>query len=108
MATKHYPQTEESPHAVNEPAVEYQAESKYIPTPQIIESLRRSEKNYKAGRTYTKEEMDKTVAEWLRPHSMEEIQIICDEAEADDEANKLLDSSQVFAMMESKYPWLCK
>ena len=39
---------------------------------------------------------------------MEEINAICDEAEAADNTGSLLDSAQVFAMMESKYPWLCK
>lgn len=72
MATKHYPQTqtEETPPVVNEPAVEYQAGtrhhiSSYIPTPYEMEILRRSEEDYKAGRTYTQEEVDKMLEKWL-------------------------------------------
>ena len=105
MATKPYPQIEETPGVANEPAVAYQAESMHIPHPYVMESLRRSEEDYKAGRTYSQEEVDKMVEEWLRPHTMEEIQAICDEAEADDEADRLLSSEFVHAEMERLNPW---
>lgn len=108
MATKPYPQTEETPCVLNEPAVEYHADSKYIPTPYVMESLRRSEEDYKAGRTYSQEEVDKMLEQWLRPHTMEEIHAICDEAEADDEADRLLSCDSVHAEMERLNPWLCK
>ena len=108
MATKPYPQIEETPSVVNEPVVSYQPESKYTPTPYIMESLRRSEEDYKAGRTYSQEEVDKMVEEWLRPHTMQEIQAICEEAEADDVADRLLSSDFVHAEMERLNPWLCK
>ena len=108
MATKPYPQIEETPCMANEPAVAYQAESKHIPNPYVMESLRRAEEDYKAGRTYSQEEVDKMVEEWLRPHTMQEIQAICEEAEADDEADRLLSSDFVHAEMERLNPWLCK
>ena len=108
MATKPYPQIEENPGIANEPAVAYPAESIHIPNPYVMESLRRAEEDYKAGRVYTEEEMDKMVEEWLRPHTLEEIQAICDEAEADDEAGNLLSSDFVHAEMERLNPWLCK
>ena len=113
MASKPYPQIEETSSVAKEPAVAYQSGmneriSSYVPTPYEMEVLRRSEEDYKAGRVYTQEEVDEMVAEWLRPHTLEEIHAICDEAEADDEADRLLEGKQVFAMMESKYPWLCK
>ena len=53
-----------------------------------------------------KEETPDVVYEWLRPHTMEEIQAICEEAEADDEADTLLSSDFVHAEMERRYPWL--
>ena len=108
MATKPYPPIEETPSVAQEPVVAYQAESKYIPSPYVMESLRRAEDDYKAGRVYTEEEMDKMVEEWLRPHTMEEINAICDEAEADDEADRLLTCDYVHAEMERLNPWLCK
>lgn len=94
MATKPYPQTEETPCSLNEPAVEYHADSKYIPTPSVIESLCRAEEDYKA--------------EWIRPHTLEEIHAICDEAEADDEAERLLNCDYVHSEMKRLNPWLCK
>lgn len=113
MASKPYPQIEETPIVASEPAVAYQAEmanrmSSHVPTPYEMEELRRSEEDYKSGRVYTQEEVDEMVAEWLRPHSMEEINAICDEAEADDEADRLLTSDYVYAEMERLNPWLCK
>ena len=65
MATKPYPQIEETPCMANEPAVAYQAESKHIPNPYVMESLRRAEEDYTAGRVYTEEEMDKFLEKWL-------------------------------------------
>ena len=49
MATKPNTQPEGTPCVANEPKVEYQTESKYILTPYVMESLRRSEEDYKAG-----------------------------------------------------------
>ena len=65
MATKPYPQIEETPGVANEPSVAYQAESMHIPNPYVMESLRRAEEDYKAGRVYTEEEMDKKKKKWL-------------------------------------------
>ena len=53
-----------------------------------------------------KEETPDVVYEWLRPHTMEEIQAICEEAEADDESGTLLSSDFVHAEMELRNPWL--
>ena len=52
------------------------------------------------------EETPDVVYEWLRPHTMEENQAICEEAEADDEAATLLNSDFVHAEMELRNPWL--
>ena len=70
MATKPYRQIEETPVVDNEPAVAYQAEmnnrlSSHVPTPYEMEVLRRSEEDYKAGRVYTQEEVDKMLEQWL-------------------------------------------
>lgn len=65
MASKPFPQIEETPSVAKEPVVAYQAESKYIPSPYVMESLRRAEEDYKAGRVYTEEEMDKFLEKWL-------------------------------------------
>ena len=65
MATKPQPQIEETPGVANEPAVAYQADSMHIPNPYVMESLRRAEEDYKAGRVYTEEEMDKFLEKWL-------------------------------------------
>lgn len=46
--------------------------------------------------------------EWLRPYTFDEINAICNEAEADDEADKLLSCDFVHAEMERLNPWLCK
>lgn len=113
MATKPYPQKEETTNVVQEPVVAYQAGmtdciSNYVLTPYIMESLRRSEEDYKAGRTYTQEEVDKMITKWICPHTKEEINAICDEAEADDEADRLLTSDYVYTEMERLNPWLCK
>ena len=107
MASKPYSQAEETPCVLKEPAGAYQAESKFIPASHVMEPLRFTEEDYKAGRVYT-EEMGGIVAEWLRPHTTEEINAICDEAEADDEADRLLNCDFVHAEMERLNPWLCK
>ena len=65
MAKKTYPQIEETPSVAKEPVVAYQAESKHKPTPDVMESLRRAEEDYKAGRVYTEEEMDNFLEKWL-------------------------------------------
>ena len=70
MATKPYSQTEEAPNVVEEPVAAYQAAtthriSNYVPTPYEMEVLRRSEEDYKAGRIYTQEEVDKFLEKWL-------------------------------------------
>ena len=70
MATKPYPQTEETPCVANEPAVAYQSGtatimSNHIPTAYELEVLHRSEEDYKAGRVYTQEEVDKMLEQWL-------------------------------------------
>ena len=70
MATKPYPQKEENPCVVNEPSVAYQSGvadiiSSHTPTAYEMEVLRRSEEDYKAGRVYTQEEVDKMLEQWL-------------------------------------------
>ena len=70
MATKPYPQKEETPCVVNEPSVAYQSGvadiiSSHTPTTYEMEVLRRSEEDYKAGRVYTQEEVDKMLEQWL-------------------------------------------
>ena len=97
MKTKPYPQTEEKPTMANEPAVTYQRTS-----PTMYPA------SYPSKRGYTQEEMDEMETEWLRPFTMEELNRWMDEAEANDDADDLLTSEEVFAEMERKYPWLCK
>ena len=70
MATKPYPQNEEKPMVVNEPAVAYGSAASNVsvmhrPTPYEMEILRRSEEDSKAGRVYTQEEVDKILERWL-------------------------------------------
>ena len=70
MATKPYPHKEENPCVVNEPSVAYQSGvadiiSSHTPTAYEMEVLRRSEEDYKAGRVYTQEEVDKMLEQWL-------------------------------------------
>lgn len=70
MATKPYSQTEEATKVVNEPVVAYQPTvsnrmSYHTPTSYEMSVLRRSEEDYKAGRTYTQEEADKMIEQWL-------------------------------------------
>lgn len=106
MATKPNTQPEGTPCVANEPKVEYQTESKYILTPYVMESLRRSEEDYKAGRTYTQEEVDEMLEKWLRPHTMDKIHAIYEEALTDDEADRLLSSDFVHEEMGRLNPWL--
>lgn len=111
MATKPYPPIEETPSVVHEPAVAYQAgiraSKMYQVTDAECENFMRKEQCAREE-ICSESEMDKMAAEWLRPHTMEEINAICDEAEADDEADRLLSSSYVYAEMERLNPWLCK
>lgn len=65
MTDKPYPLTEETTNVAKEPVVAYQAETKHIPTPYVMESLRRAEEDYKAGRVYTEEEMDLFLEKWI-------------------------------------------
>lgn len=92
MATKPYPQIEEATKVVEEPVVAYQSG--------IVNTI--------PGHTLTTYEKDKIVEEWLHPQTFEEINTICDEAEADDEADRLLSCDFVHAEMERSNPWLCK
>lgn len=112
MATKPYPPIEETPSVAQEPAVAYQAGNQMANVYQVTdaehESIMRAKEQYARREFCTESEMDKMVAEWLRPHTMEEINAICDEAEADDEADRLLTCDYVHAEMERLNPWLCK
>lgn len=112
MANKPYPQIEETSDVANEPAVAYQAGNRVADVYQVSdtgrESIMRAKEQYARGEFCSESEMDKMVAEWLRPHTMEEINAICDEAEADDEADRLLTCDYVHAEMERLNPWLCK
>ena len=70
MATKPYTQKEENLRVANEPAVAYQQGtvnilSSHTPTAYEMEVLRRSEEDYKAGRVYNQEEVDKMLEQWL-------------------------------------------
>ena len=77
MATKPYPQNEEKPMVVNEPAVAYQCTdpSTYRKKPMKPE--------------FTQEEIDEMVAEWLQPLTLEQINQWNKEAEEADEANDM-------------------
>lgn len=112
MATKPYPQIEETPGVANEPSVAYQAGNRVADVYQVTdaerESIMRAKEQYARGEFCTESEMDNLVAEWLCPHTKEEINAICDEAEADDEADRLLTSDYVYTEMERLNPWLCK
>ena len=48
------------------------------------------------------------IEEWLRSHTIEEINAICNEAKADDEADRLSICDFVHAEMERLNPWLYK
>ena len=89
MKTKPYPQIEEKPMKVDEPAVAYQ---------------RTDPTSYRKAQMFDhpKLEMDNMEEEWLRPFTMEELNRRMDEVEADDEADNLLSSEEVFAEMERK------
>lgn len=97
MKTKPYPPHEELPMVAAEPAVAYR---------------RTDPATYRHGvnanRSHTQEEPDKMEEEWLRPFTMEQLHQWMDEAEAEIEAGEVMTSEEVFAYMESKYPWLCK
>ena len=112
MATKPYPQKEETTSVAQEPVVAYQAGNHIANVYQVTdaerESIMRAKEQYARGEFCTESEMDNLVAEWLCPHTKEEINAICDEAEADDEADRLLTSDYVYTEMERLNPWLCK
>lgn len=112
MATKPYPQIEETLGVANEPSVAYQAGYRVADVYQVTdterESIMRAKEQFARGEFCSESEMDKMVAEWLRPYTMGELHAICDEAEADDEADRLLSSEFVHAEMERLNPWLCK
>ena len=112
MATKPYPQKEETTNVVQEPVVAYQAGNHIANVYQVTdaerESIMRAKEQYARGEFCTESEMDNLVAEWLCPHTKEEINAICDEAEAYDEADRLLTSDYVYTEMECLNPWLCK
>ena len=68
---KTYPPREEEPMVASEPAVAYggaamPCASLYQPTPYELEVIMQSKKEFKEGRFYTQEEVDKMVEEWLR------------------------------------------
>ena len=98
MATKPYSQIEETPGIADV----------YQVSDTECESIMRAKEQFARGEFCSESEMDKMVAEWLRPHTMVELHAICDEAEADDEADRLLSSDFVHAEMERLNPWLCK
>lgn len=95
MATKPYPQIEETPGVADV----------YQVSETERESIMLAKEQFARGEFCSESEMDKMVAEWLRPHTMEELHAICDEAEADDEADRLLSSDFVHAEMERLNPW---
>lgn len=97
MKTKPYPQMEEQPIVAAEPVAVYQHTD-----PATYRTSHPSECDY------TQEEVDEMAEERLRPFTMEQLHQWMDEAEAEIEAGEVMTSEEVFAYMESKYPWLCK
>jgi len=69
MATKHYPQMDETPCITKEPDVAYQPASRisnvYHVSDVERESIMRAKEQFARGEFYTESEMDKMVAEWL-------------------------------------------
>lgn len=69
MATKPYKPQESEPQQVNEPVVAYQQQvsntNLYEPTEFERKIILNSEKDYREGRIYTQEEVDKMMKEWL-------------------------------------------
>lgn len=96
MPPKPYPPYEEETMVAAEPVVVYQRTA-----PATYRGMQ-------SPSPYSKAEMDEAEVEWLHPFTMEELNRWNEEAEEADEADELLSSEEVFAYMESKYPWLCK
>ena len=69
MATKPYPQIEETPCVAKEPAVAYQSSGNVINEYQVTdaerESIMRAKEQFTRGEFCAESEMDKMVAEWL-------------------------------------------
>ena len=69
MKTKPYPQIEEKPLVLEEPAVAYGMTSSLTNVYQVTdaerESIMRAKEQYARGEYYTESEMDRMVAEWL-------------------------------------------
>lgn len=69
MATKPYKPQESEPQQVNEPVAAYQQQvsntNLYEPTEFERKIILNSENDYREGRIYTQEEVDKMVKEWL-------------------------------------------
>lgn len=69
MATKPYKPQESEPQQVNEPVVAYQQQvsntNLYEPTEFERKIILNSENDYREGRIYTQEEVDKMMKEWL-------------------------------------------
>ena len=93
MKTKPYPQIEEKPMKVDEPAVAYQCTD---PT-----SYRKAQMF-----DYPKSEMDNMEEEWLRPFTMEELNRRMDEAEVEIEAGEVMTCEEANAEIRRLLPWL--
>lgn len=66
------------------------------------------QKAIKCIKALKKEAKAKSAKEALKPYTMEELNERIDESEADEKAGRAHTCEQVHAMMEEKYPWLCK
>lgn len=69
MATKPYPEREETPCVAKEPSVAYQTSNNVVTAYQVTDaehaSIMRAKEQIARGEFYTESEMDKMVAEWL-------------------------------------------
>ena len=93
MKTKPYPQIEEKPMKVDEPAVAYQ---------------RTDPTSYCKAQMFDhpKSEMDNMEEEWLRPFTMEELNRRMDEAEVEIEAGEVMTCEEANAEIRRLLPWL--
>ena len=93
MKTKPYPQIEEKPMKVDEPTVAYQCTD---PT------------SYRKAQMFDhpKSEMDNMEEEWLRPFTMEELNLRMDEAEVEIEAGEVMTCEEANAEIRRLLPWL--
>ena len=93
MKTKPYPQIEEKPMKVDEPAVAYQ---------------RKAPTSYRKAQMFDhpKSEMDNMEEEWLRPFTMEELNRRMDEAEVEIEAGEVMTCEEANAEIRRLLPWL--